>query len=134
MNLLALVSSLVWWVLFGSITAAAVALVAWIVLRWSERGNVVFNRVYLASLVWTLLGGVLCVAVAAHEGHLQPPYRPLLGSPLLQWTLVLDMLIGAALIWRLTPRVDAHRIRLGSACLAVAVVTAIGFGAATTLL
>ncbi|HET8764352.1 MAG TPA: hypothetical protein VFM52_03945 [Rhodanobacter sp.] len=134
MNLLALASSLVWWILFGSIAAAAVALVAWLVLRWSERGNVVFNRVYLASLVWTLLGGVLFAAVAAHEGRLQPPYRPLLGTPLLQWTLVLDMLVGATLIWRLTPRVDAHRIRLGSACLAAAVVVAIGFGVATTLL
>lgn len=134
MNALALVSSLVWWVLFGSIGAAVVALVAWVVLRWSEHANVVFNRVYLASLIWTLLSGALLVGIAAHAGHLHPPYRPLLGLPLMQWALVLDMLIGAILIWRLTPRVDAHRIRPGSACLAAAAIAAIGFGIATTLL
>ncbi|TAL72110.1 MAG: hypothetical protein EPN56_06105 [Rhodanobacter sp.] len=134
MNALALVSTLVWWVLFGSIGAAAIALLAWVVLRISERANVVFNRVYLASLVWTLFSGVLIVAVAAHVGHLHPPFRPLLGMRLLQWALVLDMLLGAVLLWRLTPRVDAHRIRLGSACLAAAVIIAIGFGAATALL
>lgn len=134
MNTLALVSSLVWWILFGSIGAAVVALAAWVVLRWSEHANVVFNRVYLASLVWTLVSGALFVGVAAHAGHLHPPYRALLGLPLMQWALVLDMLLGAALLWRLTPRVDAHRIRLGSACLAAAVIVAIGFGAATATL
>jgi hypothetical protein len=131
--LLTLVSSLVWWVLYGSIAALFCALIAWVVLRWTERCNVVFNRVYLACLLWTLLGMLLVVGVAAHEGHLHPPFRPLLASGLLRWMLVLDMLVGVALVWRLTPRVDAHRVRLGSACLAAGVVMAVGFGVGTVL-
>lgn len=133
MNILALVSTLVWWVLYGSIGAILVALIAWAVLRWAEHCNVVFNRVYLASLAWTLLTGAALATVAARTGHLRPPWWPLLGLPLMQWTLVLAMLVGALLLWRLTPRVDARRIRLGSACLAAATVVAIGFGAVTSL-
>ena len=132
-SLLTVVSSLVWWVLYGSIGALACALIAWCVLRWTERCNVVFNRVYLACLLWTLLGMLLLAGVAAHEGHLQPPFRPLLASGLLRWALVLDMLIGVLLMWRLTPRVDARRVRAGSACLAVAVVMAVGFGVGTAV-
>lgn len=132
-TLLTLVSSLVWWVLYGSIAALFCALIAWVVLRWTERCSVVFNRVYLACLLWTLLGMLLVVGVAAYEGHLHPPFRALLASGLLRWVLVGDMLVGMVLVWRLTPRVDAHRIRPGSACLAVAVVMAVGFGVATTL-
>ncbi|MEY2168447.1 MULTISPECIES: hypothetical protein [unclassified Rhodanobacter] len=132
-SLLTLVSSLVWWVLYGSIGALLCALIAWAVLRWTERCNVVFNRVYLACLLWTLLGMLLVVGVAAYEGHLQPPFRALLTSGLLRWALVLDMAVGVALLWRLTPRVDARRVRPGSACLAVGVVMAVGFGVATSL-
>jgi len=132
-SLLTLVSSLVWWVLYGSIGALLCALIAWAVLRWTERCNVVFNRVYLACLLWTLLGMLLVVGVAAYEGHLQPPFRALLTSGLLRWALVLDMAVGVALLWRLTPRVDARRVRPGSACLAVGVVMAVGFGMATSL-
>jgi hypothetical protein len=51
----------------------------------------------------------------------------------LRWALVLDMAIGVALVWRLTPRIDARRVRLGSACMAVAAVMAVGFGIATSL-
>ena len=132
-SLLTLVSSLVWWVLYGSMGALLCALIAWAVLRWTERCNVVFNRVYLACLLWTLLGMLLVVGVAAYEGHLQPPFRALLTSGLLRWALVLDMAVGVALLWRLTPRVDARRVRPGSACLAVGVVIAVGFGVATSL-
>ena len=131
--LLTLVSSLVWWVLCGSIVALFCALIAFVVLRWAERCNVVFNRVYLACLLWTLLGMLLVAGAAAHEGHLHPPFRALLASGLLRWTLVLDMLAGALLVWRLTPRTDARRVRVGSACLAVGVVAAVGFGIATVL-
>ncbi len=131
--LLTVVSSLVWWVLYGSIAALFCALIAWVVLRWTERCDVVFNRIYLACLLWTLLGMLMVVGVAAYEGHLQPPFRPLLTSGLLRWALVADMLVGGLLVWRLTPRVDARRVRLGSACLAVAAVMAVGFGLATSL-
>jgi hypothetical protein len=131
--LLTIVSSLVWWVLYGSIAALFCALIAWVVLRWIERCNVVFNRVYLACLLWTLLGMLAVVAVAAYEGHLHPPFRALLTSGLLRWTLVADMAMGMALIWQLTPRVDARRVRLGSACVAAGAVMAVGFGVATSL-
>lgn len=132
-TVLTLLSTLLWWVLYSSMFALAFALIAWPVLRWAERSNVVFNRLYLACLLWTLVGMALVAGVALHEGHLKPPYTPLLDSPLLRVALVLDMLVGAALLWRLIPRTDAHRIRPGSACLAVAAVMAVAFGVATSL-
>jgi len=130
---LTLVSSTLWWVLYSSMAALACALVGWCVLRWAEGSAVVFNRLYLACLIWSLIGLALLAGVAAVEGRLHPPYAMLLRSGLLRWMLVLDMVIGALLVWRLTPRIDAHRVRLGSACMAAAMVMAIGFGVATTL-
>jgi hypothetical protein len=132
-TLLTLLSTLLWWVLYGSIIALFASLVAWPVLRWSERANVVFNRVYLACLLWSLLGLLLVALVAAHEGHVKPPYAPLLAALPLRLALVVDMAAGALLLWRLTPRVDARRIRLTSACMAMAAVTAVVFGIATSL-
>ena len=132
-TLLTVISSLLWWVLYSSMAALVFALIGWSVLRWTERCAVVFNRIYLACLLWTMIGMLLVVGVAAYEGHLHPPYGALLGSGLLRWMLVLDMLIGTVLLWRLVPRIDARRIRPGSACMAVAVITAISFGVATSL-
>lgn len=132
-TLLTLLSSVLWWVLYSSIFALFFALIAYAVLRWTERSSVLFNRVYFACLLWNLIGMALIFAVASIEGHLHPPYAPLLASGLLRVALVLDMLIGAALLWRLTPRSDAHRIRPGSACMAVAAIMAIVFGVATSL-
>ena len=132
-TLLTLLSTLLWWVLYGSIVALAASLIAWPVLRWSERANVVFNRVYLACLMWSLLGLLLVGLVAAHEGNIRPPYGPLLASLSLRLALVVDMIVGALLLWRLTPRADARRIRPTSACMAMAAVTAVAFGLATSL-
>jgi hypothetical protein len=132
-TLLTVVSTLLWWVLYSSIGALFFALIGWSVLRWTERCAVVFNRIYLACLLWNMIGMLLIVCVAAYEGHLHPPYATLLNSGLLRCTLVLDMLIGTVLLWRLTPRIDAHRIRPGSACMAVAAIMAISFGIATSL-
>jgi len=132
-TLLTLLSSLVWWVLYSSIGALFCALIAWVVLRWCEQGPPVFNRVYLACLLWTLLGVLMVAAVAIHEGNARPPYDALLRSSLLRLVLVIDMLVGAALLWRLIPRFDRRRIRPTSACLAVAVVMAIVFGVATSV-
>ncbi len=132
-TLLTVISTLLWWVLYSSIAALLFALIGWSVLRWIERCAVVFNRIYFACLLWSLIGMALVVGVAAYEGHLHPPYEALLSSGLLRAALVLDMLIGVVLLWRLVPRIDAHRIRPGSACMAVAVIMAIGFGVATTL-
>ena len=130
---LILLSSLLWWVLYSSIGALFFALLAWSVLRWVERCPVVFNRTYLACLVWNLIGLLIVAGVAMHEGHTKPPYAPLLASPLLRGALVVDMIVGVFVLWRLIPRVDAHRIRPTSACMAVAVVMAVAFGAATSL-
>ncbi|SEI61446.1 hypothetical protein [Frateuria terrea] len=132
-TLLTLLSTLLWWVLYGSIVALAASLIAWPVLRWSERSNVVFNRVYFGCLLWSLLGLLLVGLVAAHEGNVRPPYGPLLASLPLRLALVIDMVAGALLLWRLTPRVDARRIRPTSACMAMAAVTAVAFGIATSL-
>ena len=132
-TLLTVISSLLWWVLYSSMAALVFALVGWSVLRWTERCAVVFNRVYLASLLWSMLGMLLVVGAAAWEGHLHPPYGALLSSGLLRWMLVLDMLLGVVLFWRLVPRIDARRIRPGSACMAVATIMAISFGVATSL-
>jgi len=133
-TLLTLLSTLLWWVLYSSMFALFFALIAYVVLRWTERSSVVFNRVYLACLLWNLIGMLLIVGVAMAEGHVHPPYATLLASGLLRFALVLDMLIGTALLWRLTPRTDARRIRPGSACMAVAAIMAIGFGLATSLI
>ncbi|MCP1376195.1 hypothetical protein [Dyella lutea] len=133
MTALTLLSTLVWWVLYGSILALFAALIAWPVLRWIERTYVVFNRVYLACLLWTLAGMAMVAGVALREGHLRPPFAPLLASGGLRIALVVDMLLGAALLWRLIPRSDARRIRPTSACLAVATVMAVAFGVATSL-
>jgi hypothetical protein len=132
-TLLTLISTLLWWVLYSSIGALFFAIVAWSVLRWAERCPVVFNRTYLACLVWNLIGLLMVVGVAIHEGHTKPPYAPLLAAPLLRGALVVDMIIGVFVLWRLIPRIDAHRIRPASACMAVAAVMAVAFGAATSL-
>jgi len=103
------------------------------VLRWIERCAVVFNRVYFASLLWAMIGLLLVAGTAAYEGRLHPPYAALLSSGLLRIMLVVDMLIGVLLLWQLVPRIDARRIRPGSACMAVAAIMAISFGIATSL-
>ncbi|GLQ92474.1 hypothetical protein [Dyella acidisoli] len=130
---LALLSSLIWWVLYGSIGAVVPSAIAWIVLRWSEGAPVVFNRTYLACLIWSLLTLLLGAIAAAHVGVMRPPFGPLIASGAFRVALVISMLIGVTALWRLIPRVDARRIRIGSACVAVAAVMAIVFGVATTL-
>jgi hypothetical protein len=132
-SVLAVTSTLLWWVLYSSMAALVFALIGWSVMRWTERCAVVFNRIYLACLLWTMTGLLLVFLVAVYEGALHPPYDDLLRSGLLRVALVLDMLLGAILLWRLVPRADARRIRPGSACMAVAVSMAIGFGVATAL-
>ena len=132
-GLLTVLSVLLWWLLYSSIGALFSALIASAVLRWAERSAVVFNRVYLACLVWNLAGFVLGLAAAWHEDALRPPYGLLLASIWFRGALVLNMLVGAYLLWRLIPRIDARRLRPANACLAAAVVTAVGYGIATSL-
>jgi len=131
---LALLSSLIWWVLYGSVGAIVPSVIAWLVLRWNEGAPVVFNRTYLACLIWSLLTLLLGAVAAAHVGVTRPPFGPLIASGAFRAALVVSMLTGVIALWRLVPRIDARRIRIGSACVAVAVVMAIAFGIATTLL
>lgn len=129
---LVLLSSLLWWVLYSSIGALFVAIIAWAVLRWIERCNVVFNRAYLACLLWMLLSVIVGGAALMKQGaHADP--RVLLQAFGWRAFLVLDMLVGAGLLWRLVPRVDARRIKPTSACLVVAVVMLVVFGVGTSL-
>ena len=130
---LALLSSLIWWVLYGSIGAIVPSAIAWIVLRWSEGAPVVFNRTYLACLIWSLFTLLISAGIAAHIGVMRPPFGPLIASGAFRASLLLSMLIGVMAFWRLIPRVDARRIRIGSACVAVAAVMAVAFGVVTTL-
>ena len=94
-SVLATTSTLLWWVLYSSMAALVFALIGWSVLRWTERCAVVFNRIYLACLLWTMAGLLLVFLVAVYEGALHPPYGGLLRSGLLRVALVRDMLIGA---------------------------------------
>jgi len=129
---LILLSSLLWWVLYSSIGALFVAIIAWAVLRWIERSPVVFNRTYLACLLWMLLDVIVGGAVLMRHGPHADPLA-LLHTAGWRAAMVLNMLAGAALLWRLVPRIDARRIKPTSACLAVAVIMLVAFGAVTSL-
>lgn len=130
---LTLLSSVIWWVLISSVGAVLPSLIAWTVLRWSEGTAVVFNRAYLACLIWGLFVLLACGVVAAHLGMRHAPFAPLINNNLFRASQALSMVVGVLALWRLVPRVDARRIRLGSACMAMGVITAISFGVATTL-
>jgi hypothetical protein len=129
---LILLSSLLWWVLYSSIGALFVAIIAWAVLRWIERCPPVFNRTYLACLLWMLLDVIVGGSVLMKHGAQADPLAQL---HTFGWraAIVLNMLIGAGLLWRLVPRIDARRIKPTSACLAVAVIMLVAFGAITSL-
>ena len=47
--------AIIWLVLYASVGAVVPALIGWSALRWLERTPVVFNRTYLAMLVWLLI-------------------------------------------------------------------------------
>jgi hypothetical protein len=130
---LTLLSSVIWWVLSSSVVAVVPSLLAWVVLRWSEGSPVVFNRTYLACLIWSLFVLLVCGLVAVHLGIRHAPFGPLLNSNVFRAAQALSMIVGVLALWRLVPRMDARRIRFGSACMAMAMVMAISFGVATTL-
>lgn len=129
---LVLVSGLLWWVLYSSIGALFIAIVVWAVLRWMERGMVVFNRTYFACLIW-LLADALVAAVVFYRsgGHLDP--AAMMHSTGWRVAMLANMVLGVWLLWRLVPRIDARRIKPTSACLAVAVVMVVVFGLYTSL-
>ncbi|QAU23660.1 hypothetical protein EO087_06400 [Dyella sp. M7H15-1] len=130
---LALLSSVIWWVIISSVGAVVPSLIAWVVLRWNEGTTVVFNRTYLACLIWGLFVMLVCGVVAAHLGIQHGPFSPLIHNNGFRVAQALSMVVGVLALWRLVPRIDARRIRLGSACMAMAAVMAVSFGIATTL-
>jgi hypothetical protein len=130
---LTLLSSLIWWVIISSVGAVIPSLIAWVVLRWSEGTAVVFNRTYLACLIWGLFVMLVCGVIAAHLGIQHAQISPLIHNNGFRIAQALSMVVGVLALWRLVPRIDARRIRLSSACMAMATVTGISFGIATTL-
>jgi hypothetical protein len=129
---LTLISFLLWWVLYSSIGALFIAVIAWSVLRRAERCPVVFNRTYLACLAWGMLSMLIGYGVAMRGGYTASSFAAMFAAPLVRGALVVSMCIGVLALWRLVPRIDAHRIRLASACMAVAVITVIAFGVVRT--
>lgn len=131
-NAIVLVASLFWWVLYSSIGALFIAIIVWAVLRWMERGMVVFNRTYFACLIWTLIDVVIAGAIFFRSGG-NVDVSAWMHSAWTRVFIVANMVLGAWLIWRLVPRIDARRIKPTSACLAVAVVMLVVFGAYSSL-
>jgi hypothetical protein len=132
-TLLTFLSALIWWVIYSSAAALIPALICWPVLRWLEKTSVVFNRTYLACLLWTLFGlGAGGLVLLSQRSSPAQGYA-IFSSPWMRGVLVLDMLVGALLLWRLVPRIDARRIRPTSACMAVAIVTVLVLIAGTVL-
>ncbi|WP_036116117.1 MULTISPECIES: hypothetical protein [Luteibacter] len=120
-TILTLLSAAIWLVLYASVGAVVPAVIGWSVLRWLERTPVVFNRTYLAMLIWLLVALGLGGTVLLITRHGQPIDASLLELAWVRGWLVLDMLLGAFLIWRLVPRVDARRVKPTSACMTVAI-------------
>lgn len=130
--LLTLLSAGIWWIIYSSAAAVLPAVMIWAILRWLERTPVVFNRAYFASLLWALsvvaLGG-LVIAVQ----HGQAAGQSVFALPWMRAVLVVGMLLGAFLVWRLVPRIDARRVKPTSACMAVAIVMVVVMVLGTTL-
>lgn len=125
---LTVLSSLIYFVLAASALAVVPGVVTWRVLRWSTRCPVPFNRTYYASLLWLLLGGALTLLVLLAGGDRGVVLLQPLASPWLRLALLLNMLLGVVLTWRLVPRGDGHRISVLDACTSVAVVGALAMG------
>jgi len=131
-TLLTLLSAAIWWVIYSSAAAVVPAVIGWFALRWLERVPVVFNRVYLASLLWMLLA-VLTGGLVIAAQHGQAVGQSVFALPWMRAALVLDMLAGVWLIWRLVPRIDARRVKPTSACMVVALVMVVAMIGGTAL-
>jgi hypothetical protein len=131
-SLLTLFSAAIWWVIYSSAIAVVPALIVWLALRWLEKTPVVFNRAYLASLVWALVA-VLTGGLVIAAQHGQAPGQSIFSLPWMRASLVLDMLLGAWLVWWMVPRVDARRVKPTSACMAVALVMVVAMVVGTVI-
>jgi hypothetical protein len=126
--LLTVLSAAIWWVIYSSMAAAFSGLIVWAALRFLEKTPIVFNRVYMATLIWALISfGINGLILATQLGHAlgQTPGASILTLPWVRAAMVLNMFIGAFLVWRLVPRGDARRVKPTSACAAVALVTVV---------
>lgn len=130
--LLTFLSAAIWWVIYSSAAAVVPAVIVWLSLRWLEKTPVVFNRTYLASLVWALVA-VLTGGLVIAAQHGQAAGQSIFALPWMRASLVVDMLLGAGLIWWLVPRVDARRVKPTSACMAVALVMVVAMVVGTTI-
>jgi hypothetical protein len=130
--LLTFLSALIWWVIYSSAAAVIPALIVWLALRWLEKTPVVFNRTYMASLIWAL-AAVLTGGLVIAAQHGQAAGQSIFTLPWMRASLVVDMLLGAGLIWWLVPRVDARRVKPTSACMAVALVMVVAMVIGTTI-
>jgi hypothetical protein len=126
-SLLTLFSAAIWWVIYSSAVAVVPALIVWLALRWLEKTPVVFNRAYLASLVWTLVA-VLTGGLVIASQHGQAPGQSIFTLPWMRASLVVDMLLGAGLVWWMVPRVKPT-----SACMAVALVMVVAMVVGTAI-
>ncbi|KAF1003794.1 MAG: hypothetical protein GAK28_04448 [Luteibacter sp.] len=131
-SLLTLLSAAIWWIIYSSAAAVVPAVMVWASLRWLERVPVVFNRAYFASLLWALAIVATCGLVIAAQ-HGAAVGQSLFALPWMRGVLVADMLLGAFLVWRLVPRVDARRVKPTSACMAVALVMVVVMVVGTTV-
>jgi hypothetical protein len=131
-TLLTLLSASIWWVIYSSAAAIVPALIVWGSLRFLEKKAVVFNRAYFASLLWALVA-VLTGGLVIAAQHGQAPGESIFVLPWMRASLVLDMLIGVYLIWRLVPRIDGRRVKPTSACMAVALVMVVAMVIGTTI-
>lgn len=122
-TILTLLSALIWWVLYSSAAAIVPAALVYFTLRMVERTSVVFNRAYFACLLWTLFSVATAGLVLLAQKSSPAAGYALFASPWMRGALIVDMLAGVLLVWRLVPRVDARRVRITSACMAVASVT-----------
>jgi hypothetical protein len=130
--LLTFLSAAIWWVIYSSAVAVVPALIVWLALRWLEKTPVIFNRAYLASLVWSL-AAVLMGGLTIAAQHGQAPGQSIFVLPWMRASLVVDMLLGAWLIWWLVPRIDARRVKPTSACMAVALVMVVAMVVGTAI-
>jgi hypothetical protein len=131
-TLLTFLSAAIWWVIYSSAAAIIPALIVWGALRFLEKTPVVFNRAYMASLIWALVA-VLTGGLVIAAQHGQAPGESIFVLPWMRASLVLDMLIGAWLVWWYVPRIDARRVKPTSACMAVAIVMVVAMVIGTTI-
>ncbi|SEM78780.1 hypothetical protein SAMN02800694_1709 [Luteibacter sp. UNCMF331Sha3.1] len=131
-SILTLLSAAIWWVIYSSAAAVVPALITWLTLRWLEKTAVVFNRAYLASLLWMLVA-VLTGGLVIASQHGQAAGQSLFALPWMRAALILDMVVGVWLIWRLVPRIDARRVKPTSACMVVALVMVVAMVTGTAI-